>query len=85
MTDTHTIQPLDQAAPDGRHAVKVTCHCQVCAERGIAAIVRTAYADEHHLADQTTGAHTHVHNLVQMANSNLRFAPQVRANGPWVA
>lgn len=80
---THTVKTLSAPAPNGQDAVKVTCQCKVCGTD--AAIVRTAYADEHNLAARTKDAHTHVHNLVRMAHSNLRFAPQVKANGPWVA
>jgi len=82
---THTVEALGMSAPNGEGAVKVICHCAVCSERGIAAIVRTAYADEHDLGTQTEDASTHVHNLVLMANSPLANAPQIRANGPWAA
>lgn len=57
--------------------VDITCHCTVCG--GSSAAVRSAYAAQHEMTD------THVHNLVQMAHGPLRFAPQVKANGPWAA
>lgn len=82
---THSVETLEVPAPNGEDAVKVVCQCVVCSERGIAAIVRTAYADEHDLGAQTEDASTHVHNLVLMANSPLANAPQMRANGPWAA
>jgi hypothetical protein len=82
---THVVETLDVPAPGGEDAAKVTCHCAVCSERGIAAIVRKAYADEHDLDGQTEDASTHVHHLVLMANSPLANAPQMRVNGPWVA
>lgn len=81
-TTAHTVQS-GHTAPNGQAAVKATCHCTVC--NGRSAIVRTAYADEHHIAKDTKAAYTHVHNLVQMAHGPLRFAPQVQANGPWAA
>lgn len=82
---THTVAALDIPALSGEEAVKVVCHCAVCAERDFAAIVRKAYADEHNLGAQTEDTATHAHNLVLMANSPLADAPQVRANGPWAA
>jgi hypothetical protein len=78
-TATHTTETLDT------NTVKITCLCKICTERGIAATVRKTYADEHNLSAQTKQAHTEVHNLVLMANSALRNAPQVIANGPWAA
>ena len=84
-TATHTVETPDTPAPGGQDAVKVTCLCQVCAGRGIAALVRKAYADEHNLSRQNKTAYAHAHNLVQMANSPLAAAPQVKANGPWAA
>lgn len=82
-TATHTVQTLDTPAPNGQPAVKVTCLCKVC--NGKSAIVRETYADQHNLTAGTKAAYTHIHNLVGMAHSNLRFAPQVKANGPWAA
>jgi hypothetical protein len=82
---SHAVEALDIPAPNGDEAVRVICHCAVCAERGISAIVRKAYADEHNLGTQTEDASTHVHNLVLMANSPFANAPQMRANGPWAA
>lgn len=84
-TATHTVETLDTPAPNGQAAVKVTCHCEVCAGRGIAAIVQKAYADNENLAAQTKKAYTQVHNVVLMANGPLRNAPQIKANGPWAA
>lgn len=82
---THTVETLDSPAPNGEKAVKVTCHCVLCAKNGGAAIVRKVYAEEHDLGAQTKSAYTHVHNLVLMANGPLARAPQVKANGPWAA
>jgi hypothetical protein len=82
---THTVETLDTAAPNGEEAVKVTCHCAVCAGRGAATIVGRVYAEEYNLSAQTMDAYTHVHNLVLMANGPLAHAPQVKANGPWKA
>jgi hypothetical protein len=82
---THTVEALDAPAPDGGPAVKISCNCEICPAVGIAAVVRKAYADEHNLAAQTAQAYTEVHNLIHMANSPLRRAPQIMANGPWPA
>jgi hypothetical protein len=81
----HSAEALDIFAPNGDEAVKIACHCTTCGERGIAATVRKVYADQHNLGAQAEDAYTHIHNLVLMASSPLANAPQVRANGPWVA
>lgn len=78
-TATHTAETIDA------NTVKITCLCEVCTKRGIAAIIRKTYADEHQLSAQNMQSFIEVHNLVHMANSPLRNAPQIKANGPWAA
>jgi hypothetical protein len=82
-TLTHTAEVLASKTPNGETAVKITCLCMVC--NGKSAVVRKTYADEHKLTVSTKAAYTHIHNLVGMAHSPLRNAPQVKANGPWAA
>lgn len=84
-TTTHAVETLDIPAPNGECAVRVTCLCGAHAEGANAAIIRESYAEMHALGAQTKNAYTHVHNLVGMAHGPLRFAPQVKANGPWAA